>query len=196
MKSDIRIIAIPRPNTVHFQTFLRNMPGSRIPRMSPIAGNRKSPYITHVGSPNSVRVTDHPRRIVASTMRAKATRVIRIVLSVGFWASLETRFIMMIKGWKYGNGGEREIRTPGILRYAPFPRVCTRPLCDLSKLEFRTESWELRFLQNTSKPRKRGFVLIFWSEQWDSNPQRPPWQGGTLANWAMLAYELHYIYIW
>lgn len=31
-------------------------------------------------------------------------------------------------------GGEREIRTPGIFRYAPFPRVCTRPLCDLSKI--------------------------------------------------------------
>ncbi len=33
------------------------------------------------------------------------------------------------------DGGEREIRTPGILRYAPFPRVCTRPLCDLSRIE-------------------------------------------------------------
>lgn len=32
-----------------------------------------------------------------------------------------------------------------------------------------------------------GIFWIFWSEQWDSNPQRPPWQGGTLANWAMLA---------
>jgi hypothetical protein len=31
------------------------------------------------------------------------------------------------------NGGEREIRTPGEFPHAPFPRVCTRPLCDLSR---------------------------------------------------------------
>ncbi len=30
-------------------------------------------------------------------------------------------------------GGEGEIRTRGTLRYAAFPRRCTRPLCDLSK---------------------------------------------------------------
>ncbi len=38
------------------------------------------------------------------------------------------------------SGGEREIRTPGILRYAPFPRVCTRPLCDLSRNELQADS--------------------------------------------------------
>ncbi len=29
-------------------------------------------------------------------------------------------------------GGEGEIRTLDTLRYARFPSVCTRPLCDLS----------------------------------------------------------------
>ena len=38
-----------------------------------------------------------------------------------------------LKNNRLWRGGEREIRTPGILRYAPFPRVCTRPLCDLSR---------------------------------------------------------------
>ena len=43
-------------------------------------------------------------------------------------------------------GGEREIRTPGILRYAPFPRVCTRPLCDLSKYNLQSKNifdWDI-----------------------------------------------------
>ncbi len=39
-------------------------------------------------------------------------------------------------------------------------------------------------------PSWRMRIWFFWSEQWDSNPQQPPWQGGTLANWAMLARTL------
>lgn len=34
--------------------------------------------------------------------------------------------------FSYFFGGEREIRTPGRLPYTPFPRVRTKPLCDLS----------------------------------------------------------------
>ncbi len=40
-------------------------------------------------------------------------------------------------------------------------------------------------------PRRCLIDIGIWSEQWDSNPQRPPWQGGTLANWAMLANKLN-----
>ena len=131
-KRVMRIIAIPRPNTVHFHIFLRNMPGSRMPRMSPIAGKMKSPYITQVGRPNSVRVTLQPRSIVARTRRANTTRAIRIFLSVGFWASLETRFIIVEKKLRILKWRREGDRSPVACDTHPFQWVETtdtmRPL--------------------------------------------------------------------
>ncbi len=61
-------------------------------------------------------------------------------------------------------GGEREIRTPDILRYAPFPRVCTRPLCDLSEyirtsmMRRRREEIEARWV--TPRTRSNGWERL------------------------------------
>ena len=148
MKNDINTIAIPNPKIVHFQIFFRKIPGSNILRINPIIGNTKRIYLTCSGRLNSVRVTFHPRRIVARSKIAKTIRVIRIVLSDGFWTSLDMRLIIRIKRLSYlilSNGGEREIRTPDILRYAPFPRVCTRPLCDLSRKKVQSRSRDETF---------------------------------------------------
>ena len=93
-KSEMIIINIPRLNIVHFQSFFLKIPGSRIHRMSPIAGNTNNIYLIHSGRLNSVRVTVQPRRIVVSTRSANTTRVIRIVLSDGFSAILARSFII------------------------------------------------------------------------------------------------------
>ena len=92
IKREIRIMLIPNPKIVHFQIFLRHTPGSIIPLINPIIGKMKRIYLTSSGRLNSVRVTFHPSAMTTKSKSANTVRVMRIVLSVGFWAILEMKF--------------------------------------------------------------------------------------------------------
>ena len=89
-------------------------------------------------------------------------------------------------------GGEREIRTPGIFRYAPFPRVCTRPLCDLSKVKelyWKCEKKQVENLYHTIHQFLYWIIYTMknnnniWYFSFDSRPtspenQKPPLRWG------------------